>query len=76
MIDWESTETDYLHNSYWISTVAVECTMTVLGMCFRSTHLQMKFLDVLVKCNINEDLHGMHEFSLKLLSPFQLRPYY
>ncbi|XP_043283377.1 spatacsin [Venturia canescens] len=56
-IDWESVETDYLNNSYWIVTVAIESAMTVLGKCLLSTHLQIKFLEILVDCNFNEDLH-------------------
>lgn len=56
-IDWENVETDYLNNSHWIVTVAVESTMIVLGKCLLSSHLRIKFLDILVKSRFNEDLH-------------------
>ncbi|XP_063995284.1 spatacsin [Diachasmimorpha longicaudata] len=56
-IDWNDSETTYLNNEYWIATVCIECIISSLNSNFRSTHLQQKFLTLLVDCNFNEEVH-------------------
>lgn len=57
MIDWDDADTNYLNNEHWIATVAVELVISALGMSFCSTHLQIKFLDILVDENFNDELN-------------------
>ncbi|KAK0162920.1 hypothetical protein PV327_006649 [Microctonus hyperodae] len=57
MIDWQDTDTTYLSNEYWIAIIAIECILTVLGTCLDSTHLQIKFLNILMEHDFNRILH-------------------
>lgn len=57
-MDWDSSDNTYLNNSHWIALVAVKCIITTLAYNLRSTHLQIKFLEILVRCNFHTDLPG------------------
>ncbi|CAL7936629.1 unnamed protein product [Xylocopa violacea] len=50
-MDWNCSDTTYLNNLYWIAIVAVKCVIATLAYNLRSTHLQIKFLELLVRCN-------------------------
>ncbi|XP_015111289.1 spatacsin isoform X2 [Diachasma alloeum] len=56
-IDWNDSDTTYLNNEYWIATVCIECIASSLNSNFLSTHLQQKFLNLIVDCNFNEEVH-------------------
>ncbi|KAG7198542.1 hypothetical protein KM043_005909 [Ampulex compressa] len=50
-MDWECSDTTYLENLYWITATVVRCVVMTLAYNLRSTHVQIKFLEVLQKCN-------------------------
>ncbi|XP_050480517.1 spatacsin isoform X1 [Bombus huntii] len=50
-IDWNCSDTTYLNNLYWIAIVTIKCLIATLAYGLRSTHLQIKFLEILIKCN-------------------------
>ncbi|KAK1131494.1 hypothetical protein K0M31_017777 [Melipona bicolor] len=50
-MDWNSSDITYLNNLYWIAIVVIKCVIATLAHALRSTHLQIKFLEILIKCN-------------------------
>ncbi|XP_078044398.1 LOW QUALITY PROTEIN: spatacsin [Augochlora pura] len=54
-IDWNCSDGSYLNNLYWVITVAVKCILATLACGLRSTHLQIKFLETLIKCDFYTD---------------------
>nr|XP_012135131.1 PREDICTED: spatacsin isoform X2 [Megachile rotundata] len=50
-MDWDCSDTTYLSNLHWVASVAINCVVTVLAYGLRSTHLQIKFLEILIKSN-------------------------
>nr|XP_034171053.1 spatacsin isoform X2 [Osmia lignaria] len=55
-MDWDCSDTTYLNNLHWVASVAINCVITTLAYGLRSTHLQTKFLKILIKCNFYADL--------------------
>ncbi|KAK9299148.1 hypothetical protein QLX08_007765 [Tetragonisca angustula] len=49
--DWNSSDTTYLNNLYWIAIVVIKCVIATLAHALKSTHLQIKFLEILIKCD-------------------------
>ncbi|XP_076236055.1 spatacsin isoform X2 [Calliopsis andreniformis] len=56
VMDWDSSDITYLNNSYWVALVAIKCIIATLSYNLRSTHLQIKFLEILVRCNFHMDM--------------------
>ncbi|XP_053975278.1 spatacsin isoform X1 [Hylaeus volcanicus] len=56
VMDWDCSDNTYLENLYWVAIVAVKCIIATLAYCLNSTHLQIKFLEILMKCNFYADL--------------------
>lgn len=54
--NWESTDDTFMKNLYWVATLTVKCLVTALAYSFRSTQLQILFLNSLVKCNFHNGL--------------------
>lgn len=54
-MNWDSSDSTYLNNSYWVAIVAVKCLVATLAHGLRSTHLQIKFLETLIRCNLHTD---------------------
>ncbi|XP_017759699.1 PREDICTED: spatacsin [Eufriesea mexicana] len=52
-MDWNCSDSTYLNNLYWIAVVAVKCIIATLTHGLRSTHLQIKFLEILITCNFH-----------------------
>ncbi|XP_031835040.1 spatacsin isoform X2 [Nomia melanderi] len=55
VIDWNCSDDSYLNNLYWVTIVAVKCIIATLAYGLRSTYLQIKFLETLIKCNFSAD---------------------
>lgn len=58
-MDWNSSDTTYLNNLYWIAIVVIKCVIATLAHALRSTHLQIKFLEILIKCNFYTNFPGI-----------------
>ncbi|CAK9804301.1 SPG11 [Anthophora quadrimaculata] len=52
-MDWNCSDNMYLNNVYWVVIVAIKCVMATLAYNLRSTHLQIKFLKLLTRCNFS-----------------------
>ncbi|KZC04326.1 PREDICTED: spatacsin [Dufourea novaeangliae] len=57
-LDWDCSDGSYLNNLYWFTIVAIKCVIAILACGFKSTHLQIKFLETLVKCNFYADFQA------------------
>lgn len=57
-MDWNCSDNTYLENLYWVAIVAIKCVIATLAHGLRSTHLQIKFLEALIRCNFSADLPG------------------
>ncbi|XP_043488145.1 spatacsin [Polistes fuscatus] len=53
IVNWESVDNTYLKNFYWIAILVIKCIVVALAYNFRSTQLQIHFLNALVKCNFH-----------------------
>ncbi|XP_076176182.1 spatacsin isoform X3 [Ptiloglossa arizonensis] len=56
VMDWNCSDNTYLENLYWVAIVAIKCVIATLAHGLRSTHLQIKFLEALIRCNFSADL--------------------
>ncbi|XP_076280997.1 spatacsin [Lasioglossum baleicum] len=54
-IDWNCSDGSYLNNLDWVTMVAVKCILATLVYSLRSTHLQIEFLNTLIKCDFHAD---------------------
>lgn len=54
-MDWNCSDITYLNNLYWIATVTIKCVIATLAYRLKSSHLQIKFLEILIKCNFHKN---------------------
>ncbi|PBC28068.1 Spatacsin [Apis cerana cerana] len=54
-MDWNCSDITYLNNLYWIATVTIKCIIATLAYRLKSSHLQIKFLEILIKCNFHKN---------------------
>lgn len=57
-MDWNCSDITYLNNLYWIATVIIKCVIATLAYRLKSSHLQIKFLEILIKCNFHKNFPG------------------
>lgn len=58
-MDWNCSDITYLNNLYWIATVTIKCVIATLAYGLKSSHLQIKFLEILIKCNFHKNFPGI-----------------
>ena len=59
IMDWESSDSGYLENKFFIETVIIKCICANLSYALKSTQTQIEFLKIIVESNLNEIFSGL-----------------